>query len=1805
MKKSYNQNSANRSLILRRKGKEHWLGWLTFCMALIGLNYSAQAQLAIKYTFEASNGTYSSISSTGTSILAMAADNNQQNLTGLPGFTVNGTAYTNARVSSNGWLILYGATAPTNTTESTILSTAATNGSVIFAPMNADLHISTIGSTGFYYQTIGNENIFEWTDYSRYSSGGGGDVLNFQIRMNTVTGAVSYVYGTCTQGSGLTSSFQIGWKTNGTTSSNWATDINNLMIDATGSSNSCTWQNAVTGNSNTSTMYFNTANPTVKPSSGLTYTWTSQAVVNPVRTFASVSIITDNGATLSWTAPTGATQYNVRYRAVGSCSWTNWSGNPANTNTAILTGLNDSTNYQIQVQASDGVNNSIWSHIPSSSSGAGTNGYVVAGTFKTLIPSCAGTPLAGTISGATVRPTCGGATPSPSTVTVTGQSVSGPGITYQWEKSTDNLTWANATGTGNASVTYTLPAHIAAQTEYYRLKVMCANSSEFAYSNVLQVTDPVAPTTFATNVTTSVLQNITATVTWTNGNGTRRFVKINTTNNFIDPVDAPGPALTANTAYAGSGEQIIFDGTGTSVAVTGLSPSTTYYVRVYEYMRCGSTAPFSYLYQADTEDDGLGSFITTNQYCTPSSTGTATYINEFSTSLGTTNISNLASGYTTGGYQDNTATTAVTSFATGGFNFNLAVAGGTLGAAIWIDWNNNKTFETSERVFVTTGYGDGPYSGTITVPGGTATGDYRMRVMVDFNSSAPSNPCMTANLRTETEDYKVVVAAIPSCLAPTALASSNIASTTATLSWTASASTPTNGYDVYYNTTNTAPTTGTAPTINNHAASPYNATGLTASTTYYWWVRSDCGDTSTWATGGSFVTPCASIATFPFVESFDATSTTLACWGVSAGAGATYNWEVTTADATNGAATPASTARFAFLNVYNAQTTYNTYNIFTPTFELDATAKRLTYNYFLGSGGYTTTPIPLSVFISVNGGAFTSIYGHTTANSTFATATGSPWQLNVIDLSTYVGQTIQLAFVSNSNYGSGITNQGIDQVTIENIPSCLAPTALASSAITTTTATLSWTASASTPANGYDIYYSTTNTAPLAGTTPTADNHTASPLNATGLAESSTYYWWVRSDCGVETSTWASGGSFNTITPPPTNENCAGAIALVCNATAATYSSVGSTAVAPAGCTIASKGIWFSFVGTSGDITINSTASFDHKMSIQTGSCAELTWIDCKDGSLGAETYTIENSVLGQTYYVYVAHYSSSSTTTGNITISIVCEAVCPTGVWVGTTSTAWSTASNWADNMVPETCTAVTVNNAAPMTISSDVTVASLTLGATANVTVNGTLNVGNISVATGGMMTVANNAVLLQTALATNSGMVTVKRNSSDLFRQDYTLWSSPVTGQNLRAFSTQTLFNRFSSYDNTIGANGDYVQEIITTADVTNKTFTNAKGYLIRMPNNWVEVASSNPAMPYLGSFTGVLNNGAVSIALSGANNKLNLVGNPYASPISIAAFFAANTNLDQTLYFWRKKASATPGNTASGYATYNTMGFVSADTDINGVVPTNIQTGQGFFVVANSAAPGNLVFNNTMRNNGAATFYKGATETPAELHRMWLNLSNATTVVGQTLIAYATGATQGVDAGIDAVYFNDSDLALTTLINNAEYIIQGRSLPFVNTDIVPLGFKSDVAGSFTISLSNFDGLFVENQDIFLKDNVTGTVQNLKLAAYTFATPVGVYNTRFEVQYTNSTLGTNNPLLADQTILIGVKDQKIKINAGSVIMDKIELIDVAGRVIYTQDGVNATTATLENVVSANQMLIVRISTAANGVVNQKIIF
>ena len=206
---------------------------------------------------------------------------------------------------------------------------------------------------------------------------------------------------------------------------------------------------------------------------------------------------------------------------------------------------------------------------------------------------------------------------------------------------------------------------------------------------------------------------------------------------------------TANIEYGVAGftqgtGTVITGTTNTTENITGLTADTEY--EFYVQSDCGGGDLSLWV--------GPYTFLT--GYCTPSSTSALTYIDNFSTSNGSSNISNLSSGFTAGGYFDGT-TQSVESYASGTFDFNAEIVGGTVGFAIWIDWNNDLVFDdATEKVFNTTSYGSGPFTGTITVPALTALGNYSMRTNAHYNASNPSDPCNTAS-RAEFEDYTITI----------------------------------------------------------------------------------------------------------------------------------------------------------------------------------------------------------------------------------------------------------------------------------------------------------------------------------------------------------------------------------------------------------------------------------------------------------------------------------------------------------------------------------------------------------------------------------------------------------------------------------------------------------------------------------------------------------------------------------------------------------------------------------------------------------------------------------------------------------------------------------------------------------------------------------------------------------------------------------------------------------------------------------------------------------------------------------------
>ena len=126
----------------------------------------------------------------------------------------------------------------------------------------------------------------------------------------------------------------------------------------------------------------------------------------------------------------------------------------------------------------------------------------------------------------------------------------------------------------------------------------------------------------------------------------------------------------------------------------------------------------------------------------------------------------------------------------------------------------------------------------------------------------------------------------------------------------------------------------------------------------------------------------------------------------------------------------------------------------------------------------------------------------------------------------------------------------------------------------------------------------------------------------------------------------------------PSNDLCSGATSLPCATTNLAGTTVGTTNEAdPIACG-SNYGVWYTFVGDGQLTTISSNAAFDHEMVISSGSCGTLSNLTCQDAALsgGTETYSF-TTVNGTTYFVYIAHYSVSSSTTGTFTISRTCTA--------------------------------------------------------------------------------------------------------------------------------------------------------------------------------------------------------------------------------------------------------------------------------------------------------------------------------------------------------------------------------------------------------------------------------------------------------------------------------------------------------------------------------------------------------------------
>jgi len=536
--------------------------------------------------------------------------------------------------------------------------------------------------------------------------------------------------------------------------------------------------------------------------------------------------------------------------------------------------------------------------------------------------------------------------------------------------------------------------------------------------------------------------------------------------------------------------------------------------------------------------------------------------------------------------------------------------------------------------------------------------------------------------------------------------------------------------------------------------------------------------------------------------------------------------------------------------------------------------------------------------------------------------------------------------------------------------------------------------------------------------------------------------------------------------------------------------------------------------------------------------------------------------------------------------------------------STTWN-GTVWTNGMPSLTKAAIFTGN---FTTSANLSTCSVKV-LSGIVTFNGnrTLTVQNTVEVVGGSLIISNNTSLLQINDFANTGNITANRNTTAMIRGDYTYWSSPVTPQTLVALSPLTPSNKYFTFNPTTNA---------WVNIGSNNLMDAGKGYIIRAPSTF----SSTAAAIFNGAFFGTPNNGIITTPIVGGANQKNLIGNPYPSALNADLFLASALNtsvIDATIYLWTHNTPmANNVYTANDYATYNFMGGLATATaavalGVNNTPPTGkIASGQGFFI--KGLSNGVATFTNAMRvaaNN--ANFYRtteeGTQENELERHRYWLDITNTQGAYKQILVGYMQNATNGIDRGFDSEVFEVGNvITMYSTLANKKLSIQGRTLPFDVEDTVPLGYKSTIAGTYTIALTAFDGLFAEGQEVYLEDTVLNVIHDLKAAAYTFATEAGAFDTRFILRYTSdSTLQVGAPSFDVNAVVVYKNLEGLHINSGMVNMASVQLHDIQGRLLATRNNIGATTTHFTTLSPTQQVVLVTITSQEGVIVTKKVVY
>ena len=348
----------------------------------------------------------------------------------------------------------------------------------------------------------------------------------------------------------------------------------------------------------------------------------------------------------------------------------------------------------------------------------------------------------------------------------------------------------------------------------------------------------------------------------------------------------------------------------------------------------------------------------------------------------------------------------------------------------------------------------------------------------------------------------IVVDLIPSCPKPIHFQVAGLTTNSVDLTWTETGTAT--AWEIEYGPVGFTPgsAVGTVENVTNEP--PYTISGLSASTSYDFYLRANCGsEYSAYTPVLTVATACDAITTLPFEDGFDTygtgTTTYPTCWGRIN----TY---------TSGDRPYVSATHYEGVgSLYFYTGTSGTYNIaITPVFDesIPVNTLQATFMYKATNSsdrmivGVMTNPTDANSFVPVD--------------TVYPASSASAWEEREVIFSQYEGEGQYIAF--KNEYTSTTSYGYMDNLVIDLIATCPKPTDVHVVNTTTSSIELAWTENGT--ATTWEIAYG----APGFDPDSTFDVQTAysNPFEIQGLDNSTLYQFYVRALCdGSDVSYWS------------------------------------------------------------------------------------------------------------------------------------------------------------------------------------------------------------------------------------------------------------------------------------------------------------------------------------------------------------------------------------------------------------------------------------------------------------------------------------------------------------------------------------------------------------------------------------------------------------------------------------------------------------------------------------------------------------